>query len=351
MQSNEFFLMRFHLQIFAEGAAAGDGGEGGSASATGAIPGDAGQVTNAAKKSLEELGVPKERAERYRARKAKTQDGTEHHDNGGEIAAAAPQKEEPRAGENRAPAEAAKEGQDAAARSIRWEDAIADPEINRKLQETITARTKNLREAMKDLAPALDVIGKLYGMDLSDPGKADLKAFAKAVTEDDRFFEDKALEMGVDVKTAKRMENLEADKRRREAEDAKRQEDAAWDRHIAKVKAEAETLKKQFPSFRMDVEMQNPAFRRMTSPEGGLSVKQAYFAVHGDEIAAAREAETARQVSAALSKSMRAGQQMPQENGAGSKAAAGVAAKPYSQMNAQERAAYRRLLESGRLRY
>lgn len=342
------FLMRAHLQLFAEGAAAGDGGEGGSASATGESTGDAGQTNNAAR-SLEELGVPRQAAEKYRARKAKMQEAAKAQEEAPKDRSAEPANGE---GENSAPpAEPEDKGQDAAAAGYKWDDVRRDPEINRKLQETVAARTKNLREAFKDLAPALNILGGMYGLDLSDMSKADFKAFAKAVQEDDKLFENKALEMGVDVKTAKRLESLEADKRRRDAEDAQRQRDDAVRAHLDRLKAQAAEMKKQFPDFDLDRELQNPAFFRMTSPEGGLNIKQAYYACHADEITAAKEAETARKVSAAISNSIRAGQKMPEENGAGRKAAAGVTVKPYSQMNAQERAVYRRQLQSGQLRF
>ncbi len=350
MQNTKDFLMRFHLQFFAEGAAAGDGGEGGAASATGVNSGDAGRAEDAAR-SLEEMGVPKDRAEAYRARKAKAQGMTSDGEGTLQSAQSADCSPEEGTAAEVKPAEQAEKGQDAAARGLKWEDVIADPEINKKLQETVSGRTKKLRGALDELAPALAVIGSQYGIDMTDMSKADFKALAKAVTEDDRYYESKALEMGADVKLVKRMENLEADKRRRDAEDAQRRQDEALRSHYDGLRAQAEELKKQFPGFNLEAELNNPAFMRMTSPGGGLSVKQAYYAVHADEITAAKQAETARQVSAAISNSIRAGQRMPQENGAGSKAAGGVAAKPYSQMNAKEREAYRKLLQSGQIKY
>ena len=328
-----FSLMRrFDLQLFADGASAG-GGEGGGASATGAeSAADAGQA-NPVAKSLEELGVPKKIAEKYRARKAAkaAQETSQESEAEPETDPPAPAQE---------PKAEAKE-QDAAAKTISWEEAIKDPEINKKLQETITARTKNLREAMKDLAPALEVIGRQYGMDFSDMSKADFKAFTKAVTEDDHYYEGKALEMGVDVSTARRIENLEADKRRNDAENAKRQQDKQIQDHYALLRQQADALRKDFPDFDLDAELKNDAFYRMTLPGSGLDVETAYWAVHHKEISEAKQAETARIVSTALSNAVRSGQQMPQENGTNAKAAAGVTNKLYSQMTPEERKIYK----------
>lgn len=338
-----FSLMRrFDLQLFADGASAG-GGEGGGASATGAeTAADAGQA-NPAAKSLEELGVPKKIAEKYRARKAAkaAQETSQESETEPETDPPAPAQE---------PKAEAKE-QDAAAKTISWEEAIKDPAINKKLQETITARTKNLREAMKDLAPALDILGPLYGLDLTDMSKADYKAFSKAVTEDDRLYEKKAVELGVDVPTAKRIENLEADKRRNAAENARREQAEVLGRHYDQLQQQGAKLKEEFPSFDLDAELQNEVFYRLTLPGSGLNVEQAYWAVHHKEISEAKKAETARFVSSAISNAVRSGQQMPQENGTNMKVSAGVASKLYSQMNPEERQAYKAELQRQNRRY
>ena len=335
MQSTDY-LMLFHLQLFADGAAAGDGGDGGVASATGATAADAGQEINTAvNRSLEDLGDPKDKAEKYRARKAKMQPTKSEDD-------------DPPAQVQTAPNGAAQaNGQDAAATALDWDTVIKDPAINKKLQETITKRTEALRGAMKDLAPALELIGRQYGLDLTDMNKADFKALAKAVTEDDRYYEDRALEMGVDVSTIRKIENLESDKRRRDAEDQQRQADEQFRSHYASLQQQAAELQKTFPNFNLDAELNNPAFFRMTSPGGGLNVKQAYYALHADEITAAKQAETARAVSTAISNSIRAGQAMPQENGTTAKSSAGVTTKLYSQMTPQERAVYKQQLQRG----
>ncbi len=342
----KYSMRPFDLQLFADGASAG-GGEGGGASTTGeGSPAAAGQTANTAAKTLEDLGVPKAKAERYRARKVNSavQEAKQE---------AAQEPDTVQAGTETTPqnTQNAADGQAAAANAITWEMAIKDPEINKKLQEIITARTKNLREAMKDLAPALDILGPLYGLDLTDMSKADYKAFSKAVTEDDRLYEKKAVELGVDVPTAKRIENLEADKRRNAAENARREQAEVLGRHYDQLQQQGAKLKEEFPSFDLDAELQNEVFYRLTLPGSGLNVEQAYWAVHHKEISEAKKAETARFVSSAISNAVRSGQQMPQENGTNMKVSAGVASKLYSQMNPEERQAYKAELQRQNRRY
>jgi len=51
-------------------------------------------------------------------------------------------------------------------------------------------------------------------------------------------------------------------------------------RHIEGLRQEGEELKKTFPNFDLQNELQNPVFRRMTAPGSGLTVADAYYAVH-----------------------------------------------------------------------
>ena len=330
-------LQLFSLSFF-DGAGAGtgsggDGGGDGGAAATGVSTGDAGQENTAGTRTLEELGVPKEKAEKYRARKARVP---------------APVRDDD-------PEPAAQEAQEqaAAAPGLDWDTIRQNPEFNQRMQEIVTSRTKKLRGALEDLGPALEMIARQYGVEYNpaDPGSVDYKAIAKAVTEDDRYYEDRASDMGVDVETAKRIERLEADKRRHDAAEQKQQQDMKLRQHFDSLREQAEALKAKIPGFDLQKEMTNPAFFRMTRPEGGLSLEQAYWALHHDEITQARQAQTAQVVASALSKSVQAGRSMPTENGTRARASGAVANKLYSQMTAEERRQYKADLKSGRRKY
>ncbi len=330
----------FHLQFFDGAGTGGDGGGDGGAAATGASTGDAGQNETARNRTLEELGVPKDKAEKYRARKARVSAPAADDDPPAEEGEASP------AGENA-------QGQAAAAQGLDWDTLRQNPEFNARMQEIVTSRTKKMRGALDDLGPALELIARQYGVDYNpeDPGSADFKALAKAVTEDDRYYEDRASDMGVDVETAKRIDRLEADKRRNDARQQQLQQDMKLRQHFESMRQQAEALKAKIPGFDLNKEMQNPAFVRMTRPEGGLSLEQAFWALHHDEVTQAKQVQTAQQVASALSKSVQAGRNMPTENGTRARASSGVVNKLYSQMNAEERRQYKADLKSGRRKF
>ena len=332
-------LQLFRLTYFDGGASGGDGGGDGGAAATGAESGDAGQNKTTNTRTLEELGVPKDKAEKYRARKARAP-----------MPAA---DDEPPADGGEPPEGQGTQEQAAAAQGYVWEDIIKDPGINQRLQETISQRVKAMRATLDDLTPGLELLSRQYGVEWNaeDVSKNDFKALAKAITDDDRYYEDKASDMGVDVETAKRIENLEAEKRRRDAIEKKQKTDQQVQQHLASLQQQAAALKQKYPGFDLNREMQNPAFFRMTSPGGGMSVEDAFWAVHHNELAQARQAQTAQAVASALSKSVQAGRTMPTENGTRARSSTGVSNKLYSQMSAEERRQYKADLKSGRRKY
>ncbi|MBR2871014.1 MAG: hypothetical protein IKB98_06550, partial [Clostridia bacterium] len=104
-------------------------------------------------------------------------------------------------------------------------------------------------------------------------------------------------------------------------------------------------LKKTFPNFNFRVELQNPMFARLTAPGVGLSVEQAYYAIHRQEIDAVRNETIAKKTAERLSASIQAGQQRPQENGMSSQASSGITFD-YRAMSKEQREAFKKDLKA-----
>ncbi len=281
------------LQLFAEG---GEGGE----AATGETAGVADQYTE----NLVALGVPREK---IRARKAP-----------------AVKQEAPK---EAAPVEQKGEEQAAAVteqKRMTWDEIMADSEYNEAMQKTVSERVKKSKAAQKEaedklskLAPALEVMARKYGMDVND---LDYDKLAAAVSEDAIYYEQRAMDMGVSVETAKHIDQLERESARRKAEEAKSVEDQAMRQHFKRLAEQAEKLKETFPNFDLTKEMENPAFARMTAPNMPISVEDAYYAVHRKEIQQASMQVAAQKTAENLSKTIQAGQKRPVENGTSSQA-------------------------------
>lgn len=291
-----------NLQLFAGEGAGGDGG--GEGAATGESAVDAGQ------QRLLELGVPADKI-RNRAKKSantvtesavkaqpKVQEGKQDDK---QAAAANNPTEEPKPENNTS--------------RMSWDDIMADPEYNKQMQAVIQSRLRTAKaseETLNKLTPALEVLARKYNL---DPANMDYDALTKAIDDDSEYYENKALEMGVSVETAKKIDQEERATARQQREEARTLEEQKIRQHISKMEQQGEALKKVFPNFDLRKELQNPAFARMTAPNVGISVEDAYYAIHRNEIQTASMQVTAQKTAQKISNSIQAGQRRPIENG------------------------------------
>ena len=327
-----FDLYRLDLQLFGgEGAAGGDGGDG-----AGAAPGET--APDAGETRLRELGVP-ESVLAKRAKRAKAPAA---------IAAAQRADAEPAAeAQTQTAPEPTEEGttEDPSAatepKRMTWDEIMADPEYNKQMQGVIQARlrsAKSAEETLAKLSPAFEVLARKYGLNADDLG-AD--ALTKAINDDTSYYEDKAVELGVPVETAMKIDQNEREAARRQREEARTIEQQKIAQHIEKLRAQGEAMKAAFPTFDLARELQNPAFARMTSPNVGISVEDAYYAVHRREIQSAAMKATAQKTAEQMANSIRAGQNRPVENGSSAQAPS-ITSFDYAKASKEQREALKR---------
>ena len=289
-----------NLQLFA-GDGAGDGGGEGAATGVNAV--DPGQ------QSLLELGVPADKLRKRANRSAaKPPEGVASN------ATKAQEEQQPTeqaaAAEN--PTEEPKTEPNA---RMSWDEIMADPEYNKQMQAVVQSRlrsAKGAEEALGKLAPALELLARKHGF---DPANPDYDALAQAISDDDSYYEDKALEMGVSVETAKKIDQQERDTARQQQQEARTLEEQKIQQHFVKLEQQAEAMKQVFPNFDLRTELKNPVFVRMTSPNVGLSVEDAYYAVHRKELQTAAMQVTAQKTAQKISNAIQSGSRRPSENG------------------------------------
>ena len=196
-----------------------------------------------------------------------------------------------------------------------WDEIMADPEYNEQMQATVRQRlrsAKGAEEALGKLTPALELLARKHGL---DPAKMDYEALAKAINDDESYYEDKALEMGVSVEAAKKIDQQERDTARQQRQAEQTLEEQKIQKHFEGLQQQAEEMKKVFPNFDLRKELQNPVFVRMTAPNVGISVEDAYFAVHRNELQAAAMQVTAQKTAQKVSNAIKAGSRRPTESG------------------------------------
>ena len=291
------------LQLFAgEGAGSGAGSAGGEGSAAGAAT-TGENSADAGQQRLRELGVPEAKIRKPRAKQAsplpegafRTQPQTQ----------APAQAQEPK---QAAAAEEPKNTQTEAAPPARmsWEEIVKDPEYNAELQKIIKARVKDEgqhKAALETLSPMLKHLAKEKGL---DPENIDHTALVNAVT---GVYQSKALELGVSEDTA-----MKLDQQQRNLDQQRMQN------HILKLEQQGTAFRSIVPNFDLRNEMQNPIFARLTSPSVGLSVEDAFYAVHRKEMQQQSMQVAAQQAQQMISNAIQSGTNRPDETGTASQA-------------------------------
>ncbi|MBQ3146797.1 MAG: hypothetical protein IJB91_03620 [Oscillospiraceae bacterium] len=287
-----------NLQLFAgEGASGGvgDGGNAGEGAATVENRADDGH------QRLRELGVPESKI-RKRAYNLPTK---------AQAQPAAKQEEQQVAAAETKPTE---EDTPKATR-MSWDEIMADPEYNKQMQGVIKGRLREAgqaQDALQKLTPALEIMASRFGLDVE---QLDYEAISKAIQQDDSYYAKIAEEKGLDVATVRKLEQHEINEKRRKAEENRTIQQQMYDQHLQKLEQQAEEFKKTVPQFDLRAEMQNPAFVRMTAPGVGLTIQQAYNAIHYDELHKAAVQAAAQQTAQKISNAIQSGSQIPGENG------------------------------------
>ena len=332
-------LLKLNLQLFADGA--GASGEGGG---EGATSGD--NATAAAEQRLRELGVPE-----AKIRKSASKVASKFPAPVAETKVAEPTEEtnvESAATEEKPTTEDAKDN-NVSTKRMSWDEIMKDPEYNKEMQAIIRSRLKSEKsaeEALGKMTPAIEVMARKYGL---DPKNMDYEALAKAINDDDAYYEDKALEMGVSVETAKKVDQMERDTERQKAEEQRTLQEQKIQQHFIKLEQQSEAMKKVFPNFDLRTELQNPAFARMTSPNVGISVEDAYYAVHRNEIQTAAMQVTAQKTAEKISNAIQSGSRRPNESGTSSQAPS-VSTFDYRKASTEQREALKKRIREAAAR-
>ena len=137
---------------------------------------------------------------------------------------------------------------------------------------------REAEEALEALSPALQILAKRHGF---QEGQLDYTALAEAVS-------------------------------REEAARITQARNQGFRQHILSLEQQGQKLRQQgFSDFDLRKELQNPVFARMTAPGSGISVEDAYYAVHRRELQSKAMEAAARN----LSNAIRSGSQRPRESG------------------------------------
>ena len=125
--------------------------------------------------------------------------------------------------------------------------------------------------------------------------------------------------------------------------------DPGYVRHLRGLEQQAEALKTLFPGFDLRRELDDPVFARMTAPDVGIRVEDAYYAVHRQEIQSAAMQVTAQKTAQMLSDAVRSGSLRPREHGTVSQGAS-LTGFDYRSATPQQKAALKKRIREATAR-
>lgn len=238
------------------------------------------------------------------------------------------------AGASTAATESGNQGTAAAAAEPTFEDLISGKyksDFDARVQDIVKGRLKSAKgaeESMGKLTPALELLAKKHGVEAND-----LDGLVKAITDDDSLYEDEAMRLGISTEAMKRLSRVEAQNeayQRQQAqqyqqaqESGQRQEqEKRVQEHFAGLMQQADALRARYPGFDLNAELKNPEFFKLTAPGSPVTLEQAYYLVHQQEIGQAQIAQGAKAGQAAVAAAVAANGRRPTESGARTGAAA-----------------------------
>ena len=188
------------------------------------------------------------------------------------------------------------------------------------------------------------MIAKKRGLDPEN-----LPELVKAVQNDDPKIEEEAEAAGMTVDGYLTMKRIQEANARYEAEKQQDVFQKQVQAHFAKLSQQAEALKQRIPDFDLEKELFNPnddRFMKMTSPEGGLDVETAYYALHHRELEPQAMAYGIQKAQEQMAQTLQANGRRPTEGAMSSGQAGNFQIDP-RRMSKAERADYIRRARMG----
>ena len=217
------------------------------------------------------------------------------------------------------------------------------------VQRAIQDRLKNhadLQKQLDALQPILDAGRKIYGTE-------DTAALLEAMNNDERLIqrdEDEAEAAGMTVESLRTMRKLEEDNRRLTQMEQDSIQNQMLHNHYQKLVQQGEAMRQLFPQFDLQEELKDPQFLRLTSPEVGLSVEAAFYAIHGKNVAAESMRAGMERAQKQMSQTIRANGMRPVEGAAhGQGQPAAQAPMDFRSMSRADREKFRSQVKNGRV--
>lgn len=201
--------------------------------------------------------------------------------------------------------------------------------LNKSISKRLN-KYKNIEAENSRMREILQMQSERYGLDVESDTFLD--DFANKVQNDTKLYEEEALQSGLPVEDYIKVKNAERIIAQNKRNEENRQQEQAINAHIQNLIEQSEKLKTEFNNFDLEAEIQNPTFKRLVDPPEmggiGMSVKDAFYAVHYKEIMQANTQNIVNQVAVNTAQAVATNKARPSENGLSKKSAVVVKDDP-----------------------
>lgn len=179
------------------------------------------------------------------------------------------------------------------------------------------SKYKGIEEENAKMKEILGLQNIRYGLDTES--KSYLDDYMSAVQNDTKIFEDKAVEAGMSVDEYMKVQRAEQIIRDNDRREQLRKQEELTQNHVRNLVEQSEALKSEFPNFNIENEIANPQFKRLVDPPelggAGLSVRNAFFALHNSDIMKATMNNAVNQAAINTANAVQTNKNRPSENG------------------------------------
>ena len=217
-------------------------------------------------------------------------------------------------------------------------------QFQNRTQNIVRERLKGNSEIVNNystLTPALEILAGKYGVPVNDVAE-----LAKAIEDDDSYYEEAAIENGRTATEEKKFSKLERQNKQLLQQINERKQREQADRQMGIWEQQASEARKTYPNLDLNVESQNPKFRQLLG--AGIDVGTAYFAIHKDDILSGAMQHTAQKVAEKITNDIISGNKRPSENGMSGQSAAITKSDP-SQFTRADRDEIRKRVARGEI--
>lgn len=181
-------------------------------------------------------------------------------------------------------------------------------DFDNAVQNIVKKRVKGMQSQINDTEPLLNALKERYGLKEGTP-----QQILEAMMDDDGYYEQEALESGMDVETVKRIHKLERENaefnRQLQERNAEEENMKFW----ANVSEQADELRNIYPEFNLETELSNEDFGHLL--QSGVDVKTAFEVVHHDQLIPQAMKFVADKTAQKISNSIKANRARPSEGG------------------------------------